>query len=337
MESSGSLVQQTLEKPSLSKLASSLSGTVLILAAAWSPAAEYPNHPVTLITPTTAGGAIDSSSRMLADRLTEKMGQRFVVDNRPGASGVIGASAVARAKPDGYTLLFSSNTSMVSAPLMMKSMPYDSLVDLSPITEVGRIQLVLVVHPNMKVNTLKQFIDAAKAAPGRIQYASGGEGSDHHLSMELFSTAAGIKLNHVPYKAGPQGYADLLGGHIMAMFIAPGTAAQHVKEGKVVALGISSARTVMGYAGVPAVSQAIPGYDYEGWFATFAPKGTPANIIARLNTEIRATMVLPDITQKMNAIGIVPKTGTPEELTAMLISNSEKIGKLMKEIGIEAR
>ncbi|MCC6473503.1 MAG: tripartite tricarboxylate transporter substrate binding protein [Burkholderiales bacterium] len=317
-------------------LVSALAGT-LMLAASGPGAPQYPAHAVALITPTTAGGAIDSSSRLLANRLTETMGQRFIVENRPGGSGVIGASAVARAKPDGYTLLFSSNSYMVSTPLLLKSMPYDSRTDFAPITEIGRIPLVLVAHPSMKVATLKAFIDRAKTAPARINYASGGEGSDHHLSMELLSAMAGIRLVHVPYKAGPQGYADLLGGHIPAMFIAPGTAARHVKEGKVMALGISSARSLEAYAGVPPVSEVLPGYEYEGWFATFAPRATPADVIARLNTEIRAILAQPEVVHRMHAIGIFPKTGTPEDLASMLVSDTERIRQLMRQTGIEAR
>lgn len=314
-----------------------LAACVLCAVLAPAHAADYPAKPVTLIVASTPGGSTDTAARLLAERLSQRFGQRFVVENRPGANGVISATALARAPADGHTLLFSSNQAFTLAPHLMKSLPYDPVADFAPITQGCVIQLVLVAHPSLKVATLAEFIAAAKQNPGRIQYASGGEGSDHHLAMELLQNGTGIRLDHVPYKAGPLGYADVLGGHVMAMFIVPGTAARHVKEGRIVALGVASARPIDSYPGVPAIASVLPGYEFEAWLGLNAPRGTPSDVIARLNTEVRAALAAPDIAAKMNAMGLVPRTGTPEQLAALVQADSRKYGKLIREIGLSAQ
>ena len=298
-------------------------------------AADYPTRPVTLIDPTAAGGAIDSAARVFAEPLSLRLGQRLVIENRPGSNGIIGTGAVARAQPDGHTLAFTFSTAFTTAPHLVKAMPYDPLSDFAPVTMIGRISLVLVTHPTFKATNLREFIAAAKAAPGTIQYASGGDGSDHHLAMEMLNLAAGIKLNHVPYKSGPQGFADLLGGHVQAMFIAPGTAARHVKEGRINAFGVSSTGPQEGYAGVPTIGSVLPGYEYSGWFAIFAPKGTSADIVSRLNADFRAVLSIPEVTQKFGAIGLEPTPSTPAELSALVVADHKKIGALARAIGLK--
>ena len=300
-------------------------------------AADFPTKPVTLVAPSVPGGAVDSSARLLGDRLSQKLGQRFVVENKPGANGAIGAAAVARAPGDGYTLLFTQNTPLVLAPHISRALSYDVFSDFVPVIEVGRIQLVLVATPALQATTLRGFIDAAKASPGKISYASGGEGSDHHLAMELLRLTAGIQLHHVPYKAGPQGFADLLGGHVPVMFIAPGTAARHVKEGKLVALGVASNTPIPSYPGVRPISAELPGYEYESWFALLAPKGTPADVVGKLNAEFGAALVHPEVTPKMQSIGLVSRPTTPEDMARVLREDYEKIGKLAKAINLQPR
>lgn len=311
--------------------------TLIAAAAGVCSAADFPIKPITLIAPTVPGGAVDGSSRLIADKLSQKLGQRFIVENRPGANGTIGAALVAHAQSDGYTLLFTQNTPLVVAPHSMKSLSYDVFADFIPITEVGKIQLVLVTHPSLKVGSLGEFIAVANSNPGKIQYGSGGEGSDHHLAMELLRISAGIRLNHVPYKAGPQGFADLLGGHISAMFIAPGTAARQVTDGRLIALGVASAKPIESYPGVPPIGRLLPGYEYESWFAVFAPKGTPAAVVAKLNAEFQAAIAIPEVAQKMLAIGIVPNSSSPEEMARLLKTDYQKIGKLLKEIGSQLK
>lgn len=298
-------------------------------------AADFPARPVTLIAPTATGGAVDSAARVIAEPLSQRLGQRVIIENRPGSNGIIGTAAVARAQPDGHTLGFTFNTAFTTAPHMVKAMPYDPLGDFAPITVVGRISLVLVTHPALRVANLGEFIAAAKAAPGTIQYASGGDGSDHQLAMEMLGLAGGIKLSHVPYKSGPQGYADLLGGHVKTMFIAPGTAARHVKEGRIVALGVSSTGPLEGYPGVPPIGTVLPGYAYSTWFAVFAPKGTPGDVVARLNSDFRAVLALPEIVQKFSVIGLEPATGTPDDLAALVAADYKSIGNLARTIGLK--
>ena len=308
----------------------------LVAAAApgWPAAADFPNKPVTLIAPTVPGGAVDGSARLIADQLSQRLGERFVVENRPGANGTIAAGLVARATPDGHTLLFTQNTPLVVAPHTMKGLSYNVFDDFEPVAEVGRLQLVLVAKPALKVRTLEEFIAAAKASPGKITYGSGGEGSDHHLAMELLRLSAGIKLFHIPYKAGPQGFADLLGGHLDAMFIAPGTAQRHVKDEKLVALGVSGAKPIAGYPGVRPIGAVLSGYEYETWFAVFAPKGTPREVIAKLNDEFMRAVAVPEVAKKMETIGLVSYRGTPKDMAALLKRDYEKIGALIEKIGI---
>lgn len=296
--------------------------------------AEFPTRPVTLIAPTVPGGAVDASARLIAERLSERLGQRFLVENRPGASATIGPGLVARARGDGYTLLYTQNTPLVVAPHTMKALPYDVFEDFVAVAEIGRVQFVLVAKPSLNLTSVRDLVAAARANPGKITYASGGEGSDHHLAMELLRLQAGIQLHHVPYKAGPQGFADLLGGHVDAMFIATGTAVRQVKDGKLVALGLAGTRPMESYPGVPTIGSVLPGYEYESWFGVFAPKGTPPEIVATLNREFRAVIALPEVAQKMTAIGLVPNAGTPEDLARLLRADYEKFGRLIAQIGM---
>lgn len=311
--------------------------TLISAAAGFCAAADFPAKPVTLIAPSVPGGAVDGSARLIADRLSERLGQRFIVENRPGANGTIGAALVARSRPDGYTLLFTQNTPLVVAPHTMSAPPYDVFRDFAPVAEIGRIQLVLVTHPSLKARSVREFIDAAKATPGKIAYASGGEGSDHHLAMELLRLSAGMRLHHVPYKAGPQGFADLLGGHVGAMFIAAGTAARHVKDGKLQALGVSGTRPIDAYPGVPTIGSEVPGYEYESWFALFAPKGTSADVLGKLNAEFRSVIALAEVAQKLGSIGIDDNTGTPDDMARLLKKDYEKFGDLINRIGMAKR
>ena len=315
--------------------ASRVIAATLVSFASVAAAVDFPTRPVTLIAPTAAGGAIDSAARVFAEPLSQRLGQRLVIENRPGSNGIIGTGAVARAQPDGHTLAFTFSTAFTTAPHLVKAMPYDPLTDFAPVTMIGRISLVMVAHPSLKATNLREFIAAAKAAPGTIQYASGGDGSDHHLAMEMLNLAAGIKLNHVPYKSGPQGYADLLGGHVQIMFIAPGTAVRHVREGRINAFGVSSAGPQEGYAGVPPIGNVLPGYEYSGWFAIFAPKGTSADIVSRLNADFRAVLSIPEVTQNFGVIGLEPTPSTPAELAALVVADHKKIGALARAIGLK--
>ena len=315
-----------------------ITAIALALAAMWAPQAQaqgYPYKPIRVVLGYTAGGAADAAARPLMRLLEPLLGQAIIVEPKPGTAGGLAAEFISKVPPDGYTLYFADGGPFTTAPHLVKAMPYDPLSDFAPVTMIGRISLVLVAHPTFKATNLREFIAAAKTAPGTIQYASGGDGSDHHLAMEMLNLAAGIKLNHVPYKSGPQGFADLLGGHVQAMFIAPGTAARHVKEGRINAFGVSSTGPQEGYAGVPTIGSVLPGYEYSGWFAIFAPKGTSADIVSRLNADFRAVLSIPEVTQKFGAIGLEPTPSTPAELSALVVADHKKIGALARAIGLK--
>ena len=307
------------------------------LAWGWSWSAEYPTKPLTLIVASVPGGAQDAVARLIADRLSQRLGQRVVVEYKPGGSFTIGAAAVARAQPDGYTLLIASEGAMIVAPQIMRDVPYDPIRDFTPVTLLGVIQLVLVAHPSLKVANVQDFIDAAKLAPGKIQYASGGEGSSHNLAMLQLQLGAGIRLEHIPYKGGPQGFADLIGGHVPVMFIAPGTAIRHVRDGKLVALGVASKKPIPSYPGVPPISETIPGYEWETWTGLFMPNGAPREIVTILNREVAAIVAVPEVSERMEGVGIVPSVGSPEALLERIKNDTEKTARLFRAVGIKPR
>src|SRR3954469_7263564 len=258
-------------------------------------AQNYPNHPVRLVVPFSAGGAADVPGRILTQKLTEALGQQVVVDNRPGAGSTIGADNVAKSPPDGYSLLTISNTHFVSAALY-KKLPYDSVADFAPITQVTSAPNIIVVHPSLPAKNLKELIALAKAKPNKIDYASSGNGSTQHLTGALFCKMADIEMTHIPYRGSGPATADLLSGQVTVGF--PGIAGMlpQIKAGKLRALAVTSAKRSPELPQTPTVAEAgLKGYDVTAWFGVAGPKGMPRDIVTKLHTEILRILKTPDV------------------------------------------
>ncbi len=260
-------------------------------------AQDYPAKPVRIMVSTAPGGMADTLGRLLASHLTQAMGQQFYVENRGGAGNIIGIDVVAKSPPDGYTLLVCAGTITINH-IMYKKLPYDVLRDLAPITQLVSVPNVLVVHPSQPFKTLAEFVAAAKAKPGQINYASAGVGSNLHLSMELLKAKTGIEVVHVPYKGVGPAMSDLLGGHVASMVSNVGSAKPHIDTGKLRALGVTARARVAALPDVPSIAEAgVKDYEVMNWFGMFAPAGTPAPIITRMQAEAKAMLATPEMQQ----------------------------------------
>ena len=299
-------------------------------------AQPYPARPIRLIVPFSAGGAADVPGRILAQRMTEMLGQQVVVENRPGAGSAIGAEAAARAAPDGYTLLMISNTHFVTAALH-KKLAYDPLNDYSPITQVTSAPNVLVVHPSLPVTSVKELVALAKARPGQIDYASSGQGSTQHLTGALFCTMAGVQMTHIPYRGSGPATADLLGGQVTVAF--PGIAGMlpHIRSGKLRALGVTGSKRSAELAGVPTIAEAgVKGYEMVAWFGLSGPRDLPRDIQTKLHAETLRAVKSPDIQKNLAAVGQeVAWQETPERFFEFLKTESVKWAKVVKDSGAQ--
>ncbi len=305
------------------------------LCAAFGAAAQnYPNRAVRLIIPFSAGGAADVPGRILAQRLTETIGQQVVVDNRPGAGSTIGAEAAAKAAPDGYTLFMISNTHFVSAGLY-KKLPYDSLNDYTPVTQITSAPNVLVIHPSLPAKSVKELIALAKAKPGQINYASSGNGSTQHLTGALFCKMAGINMTHIPYRGSGPVTADLLAGQVTVGF--PGIAGMlpHIKSGKLRALGVTSAKRSVELPDVPSIAEAgVKGYEMVAWFGIAGPKGVPRDIQTRLHGELLKVLKNPEFQKAMQVAGQeVAYQEKPEQFHDFMKDEAAKWAKVVADSG----
>jgi len=310
------------------------SGAVLC-AALWSTIAvaqSYPTKPIRIIVGYPAGGPTDMIARTVAQKLSPALGQQVIVDNRPGASGMIGAELAVKAPPDGYTLLTVPITYAVT-PSVFPKMPYDAEKDLAPVALVAAAPFILVVHPTLPVKTVKDLIALAKSRPGQINYASASAGGMPHLAGELFNIMAGVKLTHIPYKGAAPATIDLLAGQVSLMFNNMLSAMPHVKSGKLRAVAITSAKRSSAVPELPTVAETIPGFEASGWYGAFAPAATPREIIAKLNGEINRLMRQPDVAQRLAGDGVEAVTMTPAEFGTYLHSEIVKWGKVVKISG----
>ena len=313
-----------------------LAATVLATAAAAAAAADYPSRPIRLIVPFSAGGTSDFLARTIAERLGGRLGQTVVVDNKPGAGGNIGSAAVAQAEPDGYTLLLGTVGTHAINSSLYKKMPFDAVKDFAPVTLVAAVPNMLVVHPSLPVKSVAELVELAKAKPGKLNFASSGNGSSIHLSGELFKTLAGVDMTHVPYKGSGPAVADLLGGQVNMMFDNMPSSLPHVKAGKVRALAVTSAKRSPAMPDLSTMAEAgIKGYDASAWFGILAPAGTPPAVVDRLNAEIVKVLHLPEVADRLSQQGAVPTTSTPQEFAAYIRAETAKWAKVVKASGAQ--
>lgn len=297
-------------------------------------AQAYPTKPVTIIVPFAAGGTTDILARIVGQALTVEFGQSVVVDNRAGAGGNIGGQAAAKATPDGYTLFMGTvGTHAINASLY-KKMPFDPIKDFAPLSRVATVPNLLVAHPSQPFNTVKEMIAYGKANPGKLTFGSPGSGSSPHVSGELFRSMTGTDLLHVPYKGSAPAMTDLLGGQISIMFDNMPSAIQHVRSGKLRPIAVTTAKRSPELPNVPTIAESgVPGYEATSWFGMFAPAGTPAPVLAKLNAAIVKVLNQPDVKKKIAEQGGDVVAETPEQFAAFIKAESVKWGKVVKESG----
>lgn len=289
-----------------------------VLPAAHAQTGKWPEKPVHIVVPFAAGGGTDSMARMLAARLSEEFGQQFIVENRAGAGGTIGAEFVARARPDGYTALFVSASYAASSNPALYRTPYDPVKGIAPIGQIATLPLIIAVHPSVKAQNLRQLIDLARANPGTLSYGSAGNGGTLHLSAELFRQMAGIDLVHIPYKGTSQAVVDLLSGRIQVMFSDPTPVLTHIRAGRLRGIAVTTEKRHSSLPNLPAISEVVPGYVVNSWFGMWAPAGTPTHIVLRLNQAIERILQRPDIQERLRADGNEPAYSTPEEFARII-------------------
>jgi tripartite-type tricarboxylate transporter receptor subunit TctC len=305
---------------------------VLILLTAASAIAQYPVRPVRLLVPNPPGGATDTLARVVGPKLSEALGQPVVIDNRPGAAGNLAAEATARAAPDGHTLFLAADGQIVISPHLHRKLPYDTLKDLAPIASLVTTQMLLAVHPSLPVKSVQELVDYARRANPPLNYASIGNGSQHHLTMEMLKTRAGINLLHIPYKGGGPALVGLFGGEVSLMF-GGNSVAPHVRAGRLRALAMAGRRNAA-YPGVPALLETYPGLEVNPWLGLFAPAGLPAPVMKRLREETNRMLGEADLRERLKNIGgMDPNITTPEEFAALIRADYAKYAAAVKTAG----
>ena len=305
----------------------------VLTRSAWAQA--YPARPVRIIVGFAAGGASDIAARLMAQWLSERLGQQFVVENRPGAGGNIATEAVVRAAPDGYTLLIVGPPNTINATLYDK-LGFNFLRDIAPIASINREPSVMEVNPSLPVHSVPEFIAYAKANPDKINHASAGAGTAGHIAGEMFKMLTGIRMVHVPYRGGVPAFTDLIGGRVQVMFGNLPTSIAQIRAGKLRALAVTSTTPHEALPGIPTVSDFVPGYEATSVYGLGAPRGTPVEIIARLNKEINAGLADPTIKARLADLGSAPFASTPAEFAKFLADETERLGKVVRFSGAKA-
>ena len=299
-------------------------------------AQDYPNKPIKMIVPWAAGGPTDSIGRVLTQKMGEQMGQTWIIDNKPGATGTIGHAIAARSAPDGYTVLLASNSTFSIAPHLYKDLPYDTATAFAPVAWVALNAQVLSVHPSLPVKNYAELVALAKAEPGKLNFSTAGVGSTSHLATELQMSMAGIKLTHVPYKGGDPSLQALLAGETKMSFVDLSIAGAHAAAGRLRPLAVSTPARAELLPDLPTLAEAgLPGFESMTTFAMFVPAGTPPEVIARLNREVNKALGTPEVKKWMLGQGISGVGGTPEDLAKYQAADSAKWGKVIKEQGIK--
>jgi tripartite-type tricarboxylate transporter receptor subunit TctC len=299
-------------------------------------AQAYPNRPVRVIVPWPPGQATDIAARVVAEKLQQELGQPFVADNRPGAGGSIGTDAVAKAAPDGYTLLAASSGPISIMPNLQK-IPYDPLKDLAPVSLIAMAPFALVTHPSFPASNAAEFVKLVRANPDKYTFSSSGTGATAHLVSELFNSMAGLKARHVPYKGSAPAIADLIGGQISYTLETVASLTGHIKAGRLKVLGVTSGKRTAGLPDVPTLAEAanIPGYDIGAWIGYAAPPGTPKEIAAKLSAEIAKAMQASDLKERYLALGMDPASSTPDEMAAFMKKEQARYGAIIKNANIK--
>ena len=298
--------------------------------AAWSQA--YPSKPVRVIIVFPPGGSNDIVGRIVFQKMSEQVGQQFVIDNRGGAGGTIGSEVVAKSPPDGYTLMVQSATHVANAHLY-KKLPYDVLKDFIGVSTLARQVAMLVVHPSLPVRTTKDFISLARSRPGQIVYGSAGNGTLVHLTMALLASMSNLKMVHVPYKGGGPAGTALVAGETQAMIATIGSVYNHVKSGRLRPIAVTSDSRTKQFPEVPAIGETVPGYEFTAWVGSFAPAGTPKAVIDKLNSDLKRALDDPDVSSKLSSQTLDPMHMTPEEFARRLKSDYDKYDKVVKLSG----
>ncbi len=308
---------------------------VALLICSTTVAQQYPVKPVRLIVAFPAGGGNDVLARLVTQKLSAALGQQFVVDNRTGAGGTIGAELAARAPADGYTLFLAAVATHAINPNLQKNLPYDPVRDFDAVCLLASAALVLAVHPSLPARSVPQLVALAKSRPGAINYASSGQGSSAQLAAELFKSMTRTNLQHVPYKGIAQGLNDLLGGHVQVIFNTAAALLPHIKSARLRALAVTTAKRIPALPELPTIAESgVPGYQAGSWWGIVTPAGTPRAIIDVLNRELVAAVRTPDIVARLNAEAALPIGSTPEEFTAHIRDELARLGKVIREAGI---
>lgn len=312
------------------RAAAAIAATTLALAAQ---AQGWPTRAVKIIVPFAPGGFTDVVARILQTQLSAALGQPVVIENKPGAGSTIGTAEVAKARPDGYTIAMVSTTHVIT-PSIYKQMPYDALRDFTPVMKLAEGPYVLVVHPSLPARTVKELVELAKAEPGKIDYASSGNGSSQHLVGALFGQMAGVKLNHVPYKGSGQAMQDLVGGQVKVSFVGGPNAVPYLANGKLRALGVTTAKRSADLPDIPTIDEAgVAGYDATLWLGLLAPPGTPAEVVAKLREGVTKALSTPEARKLVNSAGVDVALSSPEEFAALMKAELERWGKVVRETG----
>ena len=299
-------------------------------------AQTYPTKPIRFIVPFAPGGNTDVQARLIGQKLTEALGQQVIVDNRPGAGGTIGVETAARSSPDGYTIVLASFGNILVGPNLYKNLPYDPVKDLAPVILVSEPAGLIVVHPSVPVKSFKEFIDYARSNPGKLNYASAGNGTWNHLFAEQLKSIAKIQMAHVPYKGAGPAMNDVVGGHVQVMFAPFPSARTHLNNGRLRALAVTGTKRSLLFPEVPTVAQAgLPDYSAASWFGILAPAGTPKPVITGLNQEVNRAFSSADIKAAYAAEGLEPAGGTPEDMAKSIREGMAKWGRLIRELGIK--
>ncbi len=294
----------------------------------------YPTKPIRWVTPYAPGGSTSALSRLVGEKLSESFGRPVIIDNRPGGNTMIGADAVAKAAPDGYTILLGGNSQIVLA-LLMKP-PYDVFKDFAPVTILAKTHYILVVNPALPANNLQEFIAYAKARPGQLNVASVSSGSSQHLMGELFGMLTGVKMKHIPYKGGAQGITDLMGGHVQASFSNALNVIPHIKNGRLKGLAITGEKRAASAPQVPTYAEAgLPSYDPKNWQGVLAPAGTPKAIVAKLSGEMQKILAMPDISEKLINSGMEPYYTGPEKMAELMKADYAETARVIKTANIK--